>query len=202
MNNSEYFNSYRVTEERTHILHSVKEEIDKILRQFTKCHQGSVPFGTAKTLSSKFVPFLLLRLQARCDAVATYPGHQFLTEEGAYPIVKRGVTMEAGSQRVQFKHDIRLSERSPIYFSEEQACAYLDSTKCPVFLVTAARGWPYSQTMMEHRLQRVKNAVPYFQAEHYENAGHHLHLEPDTASDVTSRISAFLDKCRNLNTKL
>eukprot|EP01138_Halocafeteria_seosinensis_P016064 gb/GECG01016393.1/.p1 GENE.gb/GECG01016393.1/~~gb/GECG01016393.1/.p1 ORF type:complete len:394 (+),score=42.26 gb/GECG01016393.1/:1-1182(+) len=161
-----------------------------------------VSSSVLRSKSTKYYNSLEEAIKARCEAVRAYPGHQFLTKESAYPIVKRGVKEEAASQRVQFKHDMRLSERSPIYLSEEQACAYLDSTKSPMLLVTAGRGWPYSRNMMEHRLQRIKKAATYFQAEHYEKAGHHLHLEPDTAPEITSKISLFLEKCRDTSTKL
>ena len=89
-----------------------------------------------------------------------------------------------------------------MYFTEEQSCSYLDSTVCPVLLLTGERGWPYRKSMMEDREKRLKQGLPFFDSYHYENGGHHLHLESETADDVANRIVHFLRKCSDRDTKL
>jgi pimeloyl-ACP methyl ester carboxylesterase len=151
---------------------------------------------------------------ARVRTVASHPGEQWLSEEGARALVARGSTAAAaaavvggGGRRgggVSFTHDASVVATHPFWLTEDQACAFLEAlggARTPVLCFRAEHGWPFSSGVWEAREQRLRSSYgggglgqELVELEFVPNASHHLHLDPETAPAVAARVVTFLDR--------
>jgi len=148
-------------------------------------------------------------VEARIKTVESLPGNQFLSREAARIMVQRAVQPaedntslhppgreysleELQDKEVSFIHDLRLNMASPSYFTEDQAVSFVQSIRCPTLLIMATKGWPYDTERYENRKSVLteKIGIDTFNQNIFEG-GHHLHLDPETAQQVSSRVLNF-----------
>lgn len=125
-------------------------------------------------------------VNARCQTAKNFPGNQYLSEEAAAEMVRRGSrTLEEG--KVQFRHDPRLTYPSLQYFTIEQTEALYQDITCPTALILAEDGWPWDEEKFERMLDLLKPSVfkklP---------GSHHFHADPLTADAVADEVIRFL----------
>jgi pimeloyl-ACP methyl ester carboxylesterase len=133
------------------------------------------------------------RAALQAERRRSYPDFEAAVQARA----KRGLQLEAarllavrGVARAEdgwyWRHDPRLSLKTPLSFSEEQAKAFLQRIACPVLLVAARQFWVGNRDWFELR-------TSYFrQLELHEfDGGHHQHMEAATPQ-VAALIRQFL----------
>jgi pimeloyl-ACP methyl ester carboxylesterase len=101
-----------------------------------------------------------------------------LDRTAARLLVERGV--EPVARGVRFTYDPRLKTSSRIRLTEEQVLAFLGSIDCPVLIVRATQGWPFSEQIVARRLEVIAD----LQTARVEG-GHHVHLtHPDRVAPL------------------
>lgn len=144
-------------------------------------------------------------MKARVATVKRFPGNQYISEEAALTLIRRGTFSSSvvdvddpaylldpsDSESVRFRHDPKLSLPSYSYFTPEQVLSYISGIESPTLYISAEDGFPYSQE--EELLNRMKvlfdkNLLVH---EHCEGS-HHLHLDPDQAYKVAEHVAKFL----------
>ena len=127
---------------------------------------------------------------ARVRTVASHPGQQTLSHEAALAMVKRGTTSVDGDA-VKFIHDPALLATVPYLVDEEAVGAYIDAiagAKVPSLVFRAEHGWPFAGEYWQRRVDRLAPQLVQF-----DDASHHLHIDPESADSVADRVVAFLD---------
>ena len=141
-------------------------------------------------------------VQARVNAVKSYPGEQWITKDAAYELVKRGTIThdknenDDSSSTVSFRYDRRLMHTSLVYFTPEQLNTFFDNLETQVLVILADHGWPFSRTQYEknrHILEKKKLLTQIRLP-----GSHHLHLDKDTADATADAVSAFLKHGKNM----
>lgn len=126
-------------------------------------------------------------VQARLLTVATYPGNQTLSMEAARSLVERMVVQgEDGKWRWTF--DSVIKGPSILGLTEEAVLEFCTriGTCIPVLLVRAEKGWPYPEESMAQRVKAMGAAVVRVPG------GHHAHLDPLTAAEVSNQVLTWL----------
>lgn len=129
---------------------------------------------------------------ARVKTVSRYPGRQSLSLEAASLLIGRGTELSpcnALAGGIRFSHDQRLIEPSPLYLSDRGMRAFLSSIHAPALVVTGTRGWPWPHHMMLGRISSLLDAELHHMA-----GGHHLHIDPGPAEDVSTVLVDFLQR--------
>merc|ERR1719469_1452396 len=125
-------------------------------------------------------------VEARVKTPTFLPGNQYISREAATALVDRAtVTNPDGT--VQFKHDYRLQWPSLQYMTMEQLKAIMLDVQCPTCLILAEDGWPYNK-----KIQELVNENLKLTTEHVFPGSHHLHSDPDNASQVVEAILKFI----------
>lgn len=125
----------------------------------------------------------------RQKTATTWPGNQTISAEASLQLVERGVTRLDG-QRVQFRHDPRLSWPSIQYMTTEQVHGIYKDVQCPTALLLATNGWPFDSSLPRNKeglelLQpRLQKTLP---------GSHHFHMDPDSAAAVAQEVMHFLE---------
>ena len=199
----------------------VSELATKAPDQFRTAYEAEGASAVAKTegKTGRVYENVDAVVNLRQQAVRRFPGQQRISSEAARKILERG-TKPAGDSGVCFVHDPRLSNATPIRFNEENVKAFLENIKCPTTAILAHKGWPsskknggpatifqlmkdssgtakeeeddsfYEEDLNEHpRLQMLGSNLKT--PLRLKNSYHHLHLDPDTRTDVTKEISSF-----------
>ncbi len=106
--------------------------------------------------------------------------------DAARELVARGHRQVEGG--VTWRTDPRIRFATPLRISARQIDALMEATTAPTLLLTAAEGDRWYRGGLERRMQHHR----YLQVE--ELAGpHHLHLEPEHAETVATRVRSFLE---------
>ena len=100
-------------------------------------------------------------------------------------------TLDSDPFPVRFRHDSRMSLPSHVYMTEEQVRGFVRCIAAPTLLVTAEKGWPFSESVRE-RID-IMEAQGNLKEHHVLPGYHHCHLDPDTAGKTAEVVSAFLN---------
>jgi hypothetical protein len=134
-------------------------------------------------------------VQARMATAKTFPGKQYISQQGAYEMVVRGTksvvnegtTTGSTSSGIQFIHDVRLQWPSIQYLTQEQVNGIYYNIQCPTYILLGIDGWPYTKESHERTLDILKptciKTLP---------GSHHFHLDPNTYQQVANEVIQFL----------
>jgi len=164
------------------------------LRTYVQSRQLDGPF--LRQPSNRFYyPNLETCVQVRVRSAATFPGKQYISEEGARALVSRGVVEEeeattsssSSTTKFRFRHDQRLMWSSLQYFTDEQLHVLYTDVQCPTCVLLGKDGWPIEEKQKAQVQETLKPIV-------FETlpGSHHLHTDPDTADRVVTEIVNFL----------
>jgi len=137
---------------------------------------------TAKRPASVY-PTIEEAISARMSTVAAHPhnkfGEQKISRECAEALVRRCMVAKEGGG-FTWTFDPRIKSLTPISFGEEAVIEFCQrvSATMPVLLIRARQGWPYSEQVLERRLQALAPKVVVLPGYH------HLHRDPETAVQV------------------
>eukprot|EP00937_MAST-01D_sp_MAST-1D-sp2_P001988 g1988.t1 len=143
---------------------------------------------------------------ARCRTVGRHPGQQSLSHEAALALVARATAPATGTQvaqsaAVQFVHDPAVQATVPSFPPEDVVDAFIDAIVAgahPTLVVQAEHGWPFVRSYWESRLARIGARGAHTRVEcefeHVRAASHHLHLDPENAGKVATRVVDFLER--------
>ena len=152
--------------------------------------RGAAARGAAARGGARY-PSLESAVAARLATVATHPGRQSLSEEGAAALVRRAV-QEAPGGGVDFCHDGRLKAFCFSY-CEAQTHEFfrrIAAADTPVLLLRAASGWPYDRALVAARVALLGAAFSLVELP----GSHHFHLDPATSGAVVAACAEWLGK--------
>ena len=136
-------------------------------------------------------PSLESAVAARLATVATHPGRQSLSEEGAAALVRRAV-QEAPGGGFDFCHDGRLKAFCFSY-CEAQTHEFfrrIAAADIPVLLLRAASGWPYDRALVAARMALLGASFSLIELP----GSHHFHLDPATSGAVVAECAKWVGK--------
>lgn len=160
-----------------------EEAVSKNLRSHIKIRgQGKMP--------SSVYPSFEKAVSIRCQTPALlFPGKQYISEETARALVKRGSIIKEGG-KLQFRHDQRLNWPSMLFLTETQLKQmYKDvaNQKTSVCLLTAIEGMPFPP-------DKVSVVTGLLKPDVYKvlPGSHHFHSDPDSVGEVVEVIFSWL----------
>lgn len=159
------------------------------LRQYVQSRQLDGPLLQQQE-NCFYYPTLEAIVKARIRSPSMFPGKQYISEQAARELVKRGVVEEkeqGTKRRFRFRHDPRLMWNSIQYFTMEQLEALYKDIQCPTCVLLGQDGWPVQDNRRE-QVQQVLNPVIFETLP----GSHHLHMDPDTADRVVNEIVSFV----------
>jgi len=147
-------------------------------------------------------PTLERCIKARQKSAEKAPGgHQNISLEAATELVARATIAVYNNYNsnvdndvdndipvgYKFRHDTRLLWPSLQYFSPDQIESILKEVKCPVCIIAAEDGYPFSKDRIERVIQNLRPAVHKILP-----GSHHLHADTDKVDAVVDTIYNFL----------
>lgn len=151
--------------------------------------RGAAAASAAARRGGARYPSLEAAVAARLATVASHPGRQSLSEEGAAALVRRATTPtpEGG---VNWTHDDRLKAFAFSY-CEAQVLEFfrcVAAAGVPVLLLRASSGWPYDRAVVAARVALLGAALALVELP----GSHHFHLDADTRSAVAAECAKWL----------
>ena len=153
--------------------------------------RGAAARGAAAARGGARYPSLESAVAARLATVATHPGRQSLSEEGAAALVRRAL-QEAPGGGFDFSHDGRLKAFCFSY-CEAQTHEFfrrIAAADVPVLLLRAAGGWPYDRALVAARVALLGAFFSLVELP----GSHHFHLDPATSGAVVAACAEWLGR--------